>query len=155
MSATAPAASEPERIGTFSALRIRDFRLLLFGTTLSNAAQWIQQVTLGWLVYDLTGSGTALGTINLVRGVASVGLNPVAGTAIDRIERRRLMIATQAWLFAITITLALLVLFGHVQVWYLFVFAFLGGAPRRSTSRSARPPRSTWSPARSPPTRSP
>jgi MFS family permease len=121
------AASGPARIGTFSALRLRDFRLLLIGTTLSNAAQWIQQVTLGWLVYDLTGSGTALGTINLVRGVAQVGLTPVAGTAIDRVERRRLMLGTQAWLFAITLGLGLLLWFGRVEVWYLFVFAFLGG----------------------------
>ena len=56
------------KFGTFAALRVRDFRLLLLGTTLSNAAQWIQQVTLGWLVYELTGSGTALGTISLVGG---------------------------------------------------------------------------------------
>jgi MFS transporter, DHA1 family, staphyloferrin A biosynthesis exporter len=123
----AATTTDAPRIGTFSALRLRDFRLLLIGTTLSNAAQWIQQVTLGWLVYDLTGSGTALGTINLVRGVAQVGLTPVAGTAIDRVERRRLMLGTQAWLFMITLGLGLLLWFGRVEVWYLFVFAFLGG----------------------------
>jgi len=54
-------------------LRIRDFRFLLTGTTLSNLAQWIQQVTLGWLVYDMTGSGTLLGSVNLVRSVPAVG----------------------------------------------------------------------------------
>src|SRR5687768_9303598 len=117
----------PERIGTFSALRVRDFRLLLLGTTLSNAAQWIQQVTLGWLVYDLTGSGAALGTINLVRAVPTIGMAPVAGLAIDRVPRRELMLATQAWLLAITLVLGLFLLTGRVEVWHLFVFAFLGG----------------------------
>ena len=67
-------AEAAPKVGTFAALRLRDFRLLLIGTTLSNAAQWIQQVTLGWLVYELTGSGTALGTINLVRSIAALGL---------------------------------------------------------------------------------
>jgi len=80
-------------MGTFASLRLRDFRLLLIGTTLSNAAQWIQQVTLGWLVYDLTGSGAALGTINLVRSVATLGLAPLAGAAIDRLSRRALLLA--------------------------------------------------------------
>lgn len=128
MSAAATSATDAPRIGTFSALRLRDFRLHLIGTTLSNAAQWIQQVTLGWLVYDMTGSGTALGTINLVRGVAQVGLTPVAGTAIDRIERRPLMLGTKLWLFAITLGLGLWLLLGRIEVWYLFVFAFLAGA---------------------------
>lgn len=117
-----------ERIGSFSALRLPDFRLLLIGTTLSNAAQWIQQVTLGWLVYDLTGSGTALGSINLVRSVASVGLTPVAGVSIDRMGRRALMLGTKLWLLAITLGLGLLLWSGRGEVWYLFVFAFLAGA---------------------------
>jgi MFS family permease len=116
-----------ERIGTFSALRLRDFRLLLLGTTLSNAAQWIQQVTLGWLVYELTGSGTALGTVNLVRAVASIGLTPVAGVTIDRVGRRGLMLATKGWLLLLSLALGLLLLAGRVEVWHLFVFAFLGG----------------------------
>jgi MFS transporter, DHA1 family, staphyloferrin A biosynthesis exporter len=120
-------SAAPAKVGTFAALRVRDFRLLLIGTTLSNAAQWIQQVTLGWLVYDLTGSGTALGTINLVRSVAALGLAPVAGAAIDRVGRRRLMLSTNAWLFTITVVLGSLIALGRVQVWYLFVFAFLGG----------------------------
>ena len=69
-----PAAPSP---GAFAALGLRDFRLLLTGSILGNAAMWIQQVTLGWLVYDLTSSGTALGTLNLVRSLATVGLAPL------------------------------------------------------------------------------
>src|SRR5687768_17210910 len=121
-------ASTPGRPGTFAALRLRDFRLLLLGTTLANAAQWIQQVTLGWLVYELTGSGTALGSINLVRAVAALGFAPAAGVAIDHIERRALMLGTQAWLLASSLTLGLLLVSGRAEVWFLFVFAFLAGA---------------------------
>jgi MFS transporter, DHA1 family, staphyloferrin A biosynthesis exporter len=115
------------RIGTFSSLGVRDYRFLLMGTTLSNAAQWIQQVTLGWLVYDLTASGTILGSMNLVRSVATVGLAPVSGVLIDRIDRRRLMLAVNAWLMGISLVLSMALLSGRIEVWYLFVFTFCGG----------------------------
>ena len=115
------------RIGAFASLGLRDFRLLLLGTTLSNAAQWIQQVTLGWLVYDLTGSGAMLGSINLVRSVATLGLAPVAGVAIDRFSRRALMFVANGWLFVISLTLGLALLAGDAAIWYLFAFTFLGG----------------------------
>jgi MFS family permease len=114
--------------GTFAALRQPSFGLFLLGATLSNAGQWIQQVTLGWLVYDLTGSGTALGTVNLVRSSAGVVMAPVAGIVTDRVNRRLLMLGSSLWLFTITFTLALLLSFGWIEVWYLFVFAALAGA---------------------------
>ncbi len=116
-----------EKIGTFASLRIRNFRFLLIGTTLSNAAMWIQQFTLNWLVYDLTGSGTILGTINLVRSISSLGMIPMAGLLIDRLNRRKLLLIENGWLCTITATLGLTLLLGHASVSYLFVFAFLGG----------------------------
>ncbi len=116
-----------ERVSTFSSLRIRNFRFLLGGTILSNAGQWIQQVTLSWLVYSLTGSGTILGTMNVVRSAASLGMIPVAGTLIDRASRRLIMLLTNGWLFTITLSMGLLLLWGHPGVASLFVFAFLGG----------------------------
>ena len=114
-------------IGTFDSLRVRNFRLLLIGTTLANAAQWVQQVTLGWLVYDITGSGTALGTLNLVRSIATVGLAPISGVAIDRLPRRQLMIAINAWLLVASLALGIVLLAGHQEVWPLYLFTFLGG----------------------------
>jgi MFS family permease len=115
------------KTGTFTSFRIRNFRFLLTGTLLTNAAQWIQQVTLSWLVYSLTGSGTMLGTINLVRSMASLSMIPAAGLLIDRLDRRKLMIAVNVWLFSITLALGLILVFGHAHLWHLFIFAFLGG----------------------------
>lgn len=120
-------STSEERIGTLTSLSIRNFRLLLTGTTLSNAAQWIQQVTLSWLVYDITGSGTMLGTINLVRSAASLGMMPVAGVLIDRLQRRLLLMLENGFLFAITFALGLLLLLGYSHLSFLFVFAFMGG----------------------------
>ncbi|TAK26303.1 MAG: MFS transporter [Chloroflexota bacterium] len=148
--ADAPTTMAPpvERNGTFAALAIRDFRLLLIGTTLSNAAQWIQQVTLGWLVYEWTGSGTALGTINLVRSGPALLLAPLAGIAIDRIDRRPLMVATQGFLFVISLGLGVALAIGFADVRLLFLFALLGGAaqtvdlPLRQTATFDLVPRS-------------
>jgi len=117
----------PEKIGPLASLRIRNFRWLLAGTILGNAGQWLQQVTISWLIYDMTGSGAILGSINLVRSVASLSLVPVAGVLIDRLNRRTLMLVTNGWLFTICLLLGLALLFSPAQVSYLFVFSFLGG----------------------------
>jgi MFS family permease len=113
--------------GTFSSLRVRNFRLLLLGTTLDNMAMWIQQVTMSWLVYDITGSGAMLGLINLSRSAATVGLAPVSGVIIDRFPRRTLMLWTCVWLMVLSGLLGVILLTGRRDVWFLFAFAFLGG----------------------------
>lgn len=116
------------RFGTAASLSVPAFRMLLTGTTLSNAAQWIQQVTLSWLVYDLTGSGTVLGSVNLVRSISNIGLSPFAGMAVDRFPRKVLMLITNSWLLMISSILGVAILTGQTQLWWLFAFTFLGGA---------------------------
>ena len=115
------------RIGTFAVLRFPSFAWFLTGSTLSNAAQWIQSVTLSWLVYDLTSSGALLGTLNLVRSLATLSLAPIAGVAIDRLSRRRLLYATSTWLLSISFAFGLVLLGNPTIIWPLFLFSFLGG----------------------------
>jgi MFS family permease len=120
-------STSKEKVGTFTSLRTRNFRYLWGGTTLSNAAMWIQQITMSWLVYDLTGSGVMLGSINMVRSVASLGMIPIAGLLIDRTNRRLLMMITNGWLFTISLILGFILLFERSYLLYLFAFSFLGG----------------------------
>jgi MFS family permease len=123
-----PAEDKPKRgNGTFAALRLPSFAWFIGGTTLSNAAQWVQNVTLSWLVYDLTSSGAMLGTLNLTRSLATIGLAPLAGVAIDRFPRRSLLYATSFWLCAISFGFGLMLLGNPSLVWPLFLFSFLGG----------------------------
>jgi MFS family permease len=117
----------PEKINFLSSFKITNFRFLITGTVLTNAAQFIQQVTINWLVYDITGSGAMLGYINLVRCIASLGMVPVAGLLIDRLNRRLLMLIDNCWLFTISLTLGLSLIFGPPHLYYLFIFSFLGG----------------------------
>src|SRR3989304_5065218 len=60
-------------LGPFRSLRYRDYRLLWIGTLLGSAGQWIQQATVPWLAYDMTGSGFLLGAVNAGRSGASLG----------------------------------------------------------------------------------
>jgi len=122
------AAAAPERpAGNFAVLRQRNFAWFLAGTTLSNSGQWIQQVTLSWLIYELTGSGAMLGTLNLVRSLATVGLAPAAGVAIDRFPQRRLMVMTNSWLFVLSLVFGFILHAYPGVIWPLFLFSFLGG----------------------------
>ncbi|MDD5288597.1 MAG: MFS transporter [Dehalococcoidales bacterium] len=116
-----------EKVSAFASLRIPNFRLLLGGSVLANAAMWIQQVTLSWLVYDMTGSGTILGSINLVRAAASVLIIPFAGLLVDRLNRRKLITIENSILFAVTFSVGLTLLLGHENIAYLFIFACIGG----------------------------
>lgn len=116
-----------EKVGIFSSLRLRNFNLLLLGTTLSNAAQWVQQVTLNWLAYDLTGSGMVLGSINAARSIPSLSLTPVAGVIIDRVSRRALLLMIKGWLFLISLVFGFVLISGTGRIAHLFIFALLGG----------------------------
>ncbi|MBX3001204.1 MAG: MFS transporter [Caldilineaceae bacterium] len=121
------AAAPAKPAGNFDVLRQRNFAWFLTGTTLSNSGQWIQQVTLSWLVYELTGSGAMLGTLNLVRSIATLGLSPIAGAAIDRFPRRKLMIGVNTWLFFLSLIFGVMIAINPTLIWPLFAFSFLGG----------------------------
>jgi MFS family permease len=123
----AESSSSRFRSRTFSSLRHLDFRYLWAGTVLMSAGQWIQQVTLGWLLYDLTGSSMLLGALNGLRALPFLVAGPIAGVAADRMDRRRLMVRTQYVLFATAIGMGVLVASGFLRPWHLFVFTLITG----------------------------
>lgn len=116
-----------EKIGTFHSLRFEGFRLLWLGTLFTSTANWVQQSTLGWVVYDLTGSGSLLGGIQGIRAVPTLIMMPFTGVMVDRFSRRTLMVHSQIPLIFLNAGLALGLLFGKVEIWHLFVFVFLSG----------------------------
>jgi MFS family permease len=122
---TAP--SRRVRFGTFSSLRHANYRYLWFGTLFMSAGQWIQQVTLGWLVYDLTGSSVLLGVLNGVRVLPFLVASPVGGVAADRMDRRKLILINEYVLMVGAFGMGGLVASGLLEVWHLFVFTFITG----------------------------
>ncbi|HZP27277.1 MAG TPA: MFS transporter, partial [Dehalococcoidia bacterium] len=115
-------------IGMFGAFRYRNYRFLWVGDICTAAAQWIQQVSINWVVYDLTGSGSALGAINGMRVIPTLLVSPLAGVASDRLPRNRIIASSQLAMFFITFLLALGLYFHIVEIWHLFVFTLLIGA---------------------------
>ncbi len=110
-----------------TALRHRDFRWLWAGTFFATGAQWIQQATLGWVVYALTGSGTLLGAVLGVRAIPMLLLAPLTGVVADRMDRRHALAASYVLMFVISALLAVLLAFDLVRVWHFFVFSLLAG----------------------------
>jgi predicted MFS family arabinose efflux permease len=92
-----------------------------------SAGQWIQQVTLGWLVYDLTGNSMLLGALNGLRALPFLVTGPMAGVAADRMDRKKLLLRTQWILIVTALAMGVLVASGWLQVWHIFVFTLVTG----------------------------
>jgi len=120
-----PAETAPSGIQTFASLRHRNFRLLWTGTLFMSAGQWIQQVTLGWLTYEMTGSPVLLGALSGVRALPFLLASPFAGVAADVFDRRRILLGVEALLLVAAVAMGLLVGSGGLEVWHIFVFGFL------------------------------
>jgi len=115
------------RFHTFASLRHADFRYLWTGTVMMAAGQWVQQVTLGWLIYDLTGNSVLLGALNGLRALPFLVTGPMAGVAADRMDRRKLLIATQWVLTATAILFGALVASPYLHVYHIFAFTLITG----------------------------
>src|SRR6476661_10606339 len=81
---------------TFAALQNRDYRMLWTGTLGSYMAMQMQQVSRGYLAYQLTGSAAALGVVSLSRGVPQLIFTLFGGVLADRVKKRNLLLVTQS-----------------------------------------------------------
>lgn len=88
---------------------------------------WVQQTTMGWLVFDLTGSGSALGVVGSVGNLPAPLVAPLAGLASDRISRNVVVAVSQLALLINALLLAAAIWFDIIAVWMLFAFALLAG----------------------------
>ncbi len=124
---SAPVMDDDRSGGTFRSLQHRDYRLLWIGTLFTSAGQWIQQITVGWLTYELTSSAFLLGAVNGFRALPLLFFAPLGGVAADRVERKLLMQMTQVGLLIASAIMAIVVFSGQLQLWHLFAFTFITG----------------------------
>ena len=117
-----------ERItGTFRALKNRNYRLFFTGQGISLIGTWMQQVAVSWLIYRLTGSAFMLGAVSFCTQVPSLIIFPLAGILADRLDRRRLLIATQLGALLQAFFLAVLVVSGTIAVWHIIGLSIFMG----------------------------
>lgn len=109
------------------ALRHRNYRLFFSGQGISVIGTWMQHTALGYLVYSLTGSKLLLGVAAFCAQIPVFCLAPLAGVIADRIDRRRLVIATQTLAMIQAAVLGALTLTGQVQVWHILALSLLLG----------------------------
>ena len=128
-STTGPAA-------VFALVRQRSFGPYFAGNVLSASGTWFQNLAAALLVYRLTHSAFLLGVLNFCQFAPVLALAPWAGSAADRYDRRRLLLAAQATASALAATLAILAWSGLAAAWVVIVFALGLGV----TSAASIPP---------------
>lgn len=101
------------------ALRHRDFRLFFAGQGVSQVGTWLQLIATSWLVYRLSGSAFMLGLAAFAMQIPFLVLAPLAGVFVDRLDRRRVLLATNAIAAVQAATMFALVASGAVQPWHL------------------------------------
>ncbi|WP_324606858.1 MFS transporter [Streptomyces katrae] len=111
----------------FSSLKIRNYRLFATGQAVSNTGTWMQRIAQDWLVLSLTGSASAVGITIALQFLPMMVFGLYGGVLADRLPKRPLLIATQSLMGLTGIALAVLTLAGHVQVWHVYLAAFLLG----------------------------
>ena len=97
------------------------------GMIISFGGLQIAMISRGYLAYDLSGSAGILGLVGLAMGLPMLFFSPVAGVLADRLDKRRLLIGSQLFMFAVAGLLAVLIHTGLIAVWHLIVFGFFQG----------------------------
>ena len=110
--------------GNWRSFRHRNYRILFPANTVSNIGSWAQRIAQDWLVLELTNNnGTYLGLVTAVQFAPVLLFSLHGGAMADRIDKRKVLIATNVIGGAASIGLGLLVISEVVQLWHVFVLA--------------------------------
>ncbi len=114
---------------TFRALSGFNYRLWAAGALVSNIGTWMQRTAQDWIVLTVLthNNATAVGIVTALQFGPMLLLLPLTGVAADYFDRRKLIMVTQAAMGALALALGLLMITGLIQLWHVYVFAFLLG----------------------------
>lgn len=141
--AATPPAGAPPDVGTFSSLRLRNYRLLWIGVIAHSGALWIEQVARPFLLYELTGSPAKVGALVAVRAIPQLVLGMFAGVITDWFDRRQVLLLSQLGAFILNVVFAVLLISGNLEIWHFYAAA----AARGATSAFDQPARQSLVPA--------
>ena len=124
-------AERPPDEGRFGfmlrALRYRNYRLFFGGQIVSLIGNWMTSIATSWLVYRLTGSAWMLGIVGFSGQIPTFLLAPFAGILVDRVDKRRMLVATQTLAMLQSFALAAMTLSGRATVGGLIALSILDG----------------------------
>src|SRR6478735_2983490 len=113
--------------GLGRALKHRNYRLFFGGQSISLIGTWLTRIATSWLVYKLSGSAWLLGVVSFVGQIPTFLLAPLAGVWVDRWDKHRVLLATQALAMAQSAMLAVLALSGHIVPWHILALSVFQG----------------------------
>ncbi|MDR7555704.1 MAG: MFS transporter [Armatimonadota bacterium] len=119
--ADAPPRGRRDPRAAFAVLRLRDFRLLWSGLFISHVGSWMQFTALGYLIDDLTRAPVYLGLLGLVQAVPRLLFAFLGGVVADRLDRRAVLLVTNAALMLSAALLGVLAVTDRIQVWHVLV----------------------------------
>lgn len=109
------------------ALRHRNFKLFFFGQSISVIGNWMTRLATSWLVYRLTHSVLLLGIVSFAGQIVSFALGPFAGVWVERLNRRKLLVWTQAAASVQSLALAMLTLAHVITLWEIIALTVMQG----------------------------
>jgi MFS family permease len=109
------------------AVRHRNFKLFVVGQSISVIGTWMTRLATSWLVYRLTHSALLLGVVSFAGQILSFALGPFAGVWVERMDRRRLLVWTQAAAAVQSLAMAALTLAGVIRLWEIIALSMLQG----------------------------
>jgi len=108
---------------TFGSLDSHNYRLYFFGDLVSYIGSWMQTMAEAWVVWKLTGSGTAVGATFAFRFLPVLLFGLWGGVIADRFDRRKVLLVTQSLSAVLAIVLWIVAYTGVIQVWMVFALA--------------------------------
>jgi MFS family permease len=109
------------------ALRHRNYRLFIAGQGTSLIGTWLSKFATSWMAYRLTGSPFMLGLVTFFNNAPTPLIAPFAGVFVDRLNRHKVVIATQALALLQSAALAVFAFTGIMNVWHLMWLGALQG----------------------------
>ena len=117
----------PRKLHTFDAFHSRNYRFLWLATAVFSSGFWLQQVVVGWLAYEITGSplltSMALGLDALPILVGA----PFGGLISDKFNKKILLSIIYSYQAVLMIGYSVVIAMGYANIWNLFIFIFLVG----------------------------
>ncbi|MCZ9347704.1 MFS transporter, partial [Streptomyces sp. TRM76130] len=122
-----PTPDTPRKTSMFASLKVRNYRLFFMGQVVSNIGTWMQRIAQDWLVLSLTGSSAAVGITTALQFLPMLLFGLYGGVLVDRLRKRPTLLVTQSAMALTALALAALTLTGRVEVWHVYVAAFVMG----------------------------
>src|ERR1700712_3028127 len=119
--------NRPSWAESFGALRVPNFRLFTISNIIAMSGTWMQRIAQDWLALQLSHNVAAVGVTVAAQFLPMLLFGLYGGLIVDRYSKRMLLMITQSTFGVLALVLATLALTHTVEVWHVYLLAFLGG----------------------------